>query len=453
MHTVFTRRRLRRQTTESTRLRDVGSPALVGTVFFIALCGCAMQILPPFLPLPVVANSKKGLTVELGRLGDTQEYRVAPKPFGWAASNAQGAQKKSGWPEYRALLQALKPLPCGRALWEPDKTYTRFGSAMVFMQLPYWTKSCIQSSEGLYFEASATAPFHWLTTSLVSRKPPNPQRRLPYQTFDMTRGVERMRQLGIRYYLAHSAETKQAAGLNPDLSVVATSGMFSVYEIAGNSVVAPLTEEPVVVTGIGPGLNSGFIDVGIAQWIGNDNAFPSTMVTSGPADWIRRKAIINPPKPLTKAAPKRGIGVTLMPAENNAATRSLPPVVVSKVVVDPMSVRFHVNRTGVPVLVRISWFPNWKSEGASGPYRAMPNYMVVIPTRNDVILNYGKTGFDQLGSTASIVGLIGLAVLRRRTGPVSETPGEGPTTVWPDLEASGQSDEELVFEPVGSPQS
>ena len=452
VHTVFTRRRRRRGTRESTRLRDIGAPAMVGTVFFIALCGCAMQILPPFLPLPVVTNSKTGLSVELGRLGDTQEYRVAPKPFGWAASNAQGAQKKSGWPEYRALLQALKPLPCGRALWEPDKTYTRFGSAMVFMQLPYWTNSCIQSSEGLYFEASATAPFHWLTTSLVSRKPPNPQRRLPYQTFDMTRGVERMRQLGIRYYLAHSAETKQAAGLSPDLSLVATSGTFSVYEIAGNTVVAPLLEEPVVVTGIGPGLNSGFIDVGIAQWIGNDNAFPSTMVTSGPSDWIRRRAIINPPKPLGKAAPKRGIGVTLTPAENNAATRSLPPVVVSKVVVDPMSVRFHVDRTGVPVLVRISWFPNWKTAGAAGPYRAMPNYMVVIPTRNDVVLTYGKTDFDHLGSMASVVGLIGLAVLRRKNGPAPETPVEGPTTAWPDLEVTGRSDEESAYEPVGSPQ-
>ena len=198
VHRLFTKR-LNRADTH--RIRDLGAPALAGTAMFIVLCGCAMQILPPFLPLPVLSNTKNGLRVELGRLGDTQEYRVAPKPFGWAASNAQGAEKKSGWPEYKSLIAALKPLPCGRSLWEPDKTFTRFGSAMVLMQLPYWTKSCIQSSEGLYFEASATAPFHWLTTSLVSTKPSNPQRRLPYQSFDLTRGVERMRQLGIRYYI------------------------------------------------------------------------------------------------------------------------------------------------------------------------------------------------------------------------------------------------------------
>ena len=251
---------------------------------------------------------------------------------------------------------------------------------------------------------------------------------------------------------------------------------------------AALSEEPVVITGIGPGLGSGFIDVGIAQWIAKDaNAFPSTMVTSGPADWVRREAVINPPKSQTKAAPKRGLGVTLNPPTNGssatandptsaadpaaaataatAATtataasgsapgaRSLAPVVVSNVVVEPTRVRFHVDRIGVPVLVRISWFPNWEVEGGSGPYRAMPNYMVVIPTRNDVTLNYGKTTTDHLGMAATVAGLIGLVALRRKRGPTSAIPAEAPTTVWPDLEAIEQSDEESVFEPVGSPRS
>ncbi len=324
---------------------------------------------------------------------------------------------------------------------------------MVLMQLPYWTKSCIQSSEGLYFEASATAPFHWLTTSLVSPKPSNPQRRLPYQSFDLNKGVERMRQLGIRYYIAYSDAANNAAQAIPALTRVAKAGKFSVYEIAGNSVVAALAEEPVVVTGIGPGLNTGFIDVGIAQWINSDGAYPATMVTSGPADWIRRKATINPPKSLTKALPKRGLGVSLAPAPSGGSSRSLAPVTVSKVVVDPMRVRFHVDRVGVPVLVRISWFPNWEVEGAAGPYRAMPNYMVVIPTRNDVTLNYGKTGVDHLGTIASVVGVIGLIVLRKKKRPTVEIPDEAPTTVWPDPEVIELSDAESVYEPVGSQQS
>ena len=225
------------------------------------------------------------------------------------------------------------------------------------------------------------------------------------------------------------------------------------YEIARNTVVAALTEEPVVITGIGPGLNSGFIDVGVAQWISNDGAFPETMVTSGPADWVRRKAIINPPKSPTKALPKRGLGVSLTPVTPSGSARSLAPVTVSNVNVDPTQVRFHVDRVGVPVLVRISWFPNWEVEGGSGPYRAMPNYMVVIPTRQDVILNYGKTGVDHLGTMASLIGVIGLAVLRKRQRPIPEPPAAAPTTAWPDPATSEQSDAGLVYGPVESPQS
>ena len=490
--------------TEEVRLTRLAAPAFAGSALFLISCGTAMQALPPFLPVPMFSNTKTGITFEVGRLGDTQEYRVAPKPFGWASSNAQGAEKKSGWPEYKRLLQALKPLPCGRALWEPDKSFTKYGSTMALMQLPYWTKSCIQSSEGLYFEASATAPFHWLTTALVSEKSSNPQRRLPYPKFDLARGVDRMRQLGIRYYLPHTDLTKKAAAANPELRLVAKSSPFEIYEIANNAVVTALRTEPVVVTGIGSGLEDGFIDVGIAQWMDTESAFPTTLVTDGPPDWIRRKATIqHPPSTVNQVSksvirPKRGLGVSLdqptsanssaqaganptprSPAStaSSAATstatptstatstststatsadvnaRELAPVVVSKVKVDPTKVRFHVDRIGVPVLVRISWFPNWKVSGGSGPYRAMPNYIVVIPTRNDVELNFGKTTADHLGALASVCGVIGVVALRRKRRPTSATPGEESTTASQALAGTEEFDEESAFERVESPQS
>jgi 6-pyruvoyl-tetrahydropterin synthase related domain len=447
---------------DETRVTRNAAPAIAGTLLFVATAGAALQILPPFLPIPVVADTKHGLRLTLGRLGDTTEYKTGPKPFGWAASNAQGSEKKTGWPEYTALLTALKPLPCGRALWEPDKNYTRFGSSMALMQLPYWTNSCIQSSEGLYFEASLTAPFHWLTTALVAPKPSNPQRRLPYPTYDLTRGVTKMRQLGIRYFIAHSPKVNQDAATLPDLRIAAKTPTFTVYEIADNAVVTALQQTPVVVTGIGSGLNDGFTDVGIAQWMGSDNAYPVTLVTSGPSDWPRTLAEIKPPAvvPYTSGAktvtpvPKRGLGVVLGPLRGGNPDRHLEPVTVSKVAVNPMSVRFHVDRTGVPVLVRISWFPNWQARSAKGPYRAMPNYMVVIPTGNDVVLDYGQTGTDRLGLAATLLGLTGAVGLRRKRRSTDPDPlAEVSTTVSPDPEVIEESGGESVYELVESPRS
>ncbi len=50
------------------------------------------------------------------------------------------------------------------------------------------------------------------------------------------------------------------------------------------------------------------------------------------------------------------------------------------------SISFDVDQVGVPVLVKVSYFPNWKVEGAEGPYRVAPNQMIVVPTENDVEL-------------------------------------------------------------------
>ena len=68
----------------------------------------------------------------------------------------------------------------------------------------------------------------------------------------------------------------------------------------------------------------------------------------------------------------------------------------------------------MPVLVKMSYFPNWSVSGADGPYRVTPNHMVVVPTDTHVELGYGWTGLD-IGSYAlSGAGILGAVVLARR---------------------------------------
>jgi hypothetical protein len=74
-------------------------------------------------------------------------------------------------------------------------------------------------------------------------------------------------------------------------------------------------------------------------------------------------------------------------------------------------ISFHVSRTGVPVVVKESWFPNWEVEGAQGPYRATPNSMVVVPTQHDVTLRYGTTSAEWLGRLGTLAGLVGVGLL------------------------------------------
>jgi uncharacterized membrane protein len=107
---------------------------------------------------------------------------------------------------------------------------------------------------------------------------------------------------------------------------------------------------------------------------------------------------------------------------------ALPEVTVSNVVVEQNSVSFSVDQVGVPVLVRVSYFPNWSVDGAEGVYRVAPNSMVVVPTSHDVVLTYGRTWLDWLTILASLAG-IALCIWWRRRGDAefaSEMPGMRP---------------------------
>ena len=82
------------------------------------------------------------------------------------------------------------------------------------------------------------------------------------------------------------------------------------------------------------------------------------------------------------------------------------------------AISFSVDQVGQPILVRMSYFPNWKVSGAKGPFRVAPNMMVVVPTQKDVRLHYGYTKLDIF---AYVLTAIGIAVMfmrwRRRFNP------------------------------------
>jgi hypothetical protein len=103
--------------------------------------------------------------------------------------------------------------------------------------------------------------------------------------------------------------------------------------------------------------------------------------------------------------------------------RSLPPVAVTDVRTTDHSVSFRVSRTGVPVMVKTSYFPNWTAHGADGPWRATPNFMVVVPTSRNVELEYSTTTAENLGRAGTAAGVVGVAGLaawpwwrKRRSG-------------------------------------
>jgi hypothetical protein len=117
------------------------------------------------------------------------------------------------------------------------------------------------------------------------------------------------------------------------------------------------------------------------------------LVADGPADWERVAAVDDR---LLSVEPVAGSGV------------------VTDVITDDHRISFTTTAVGLPHLVKVSYFPNWTAEGAEGPYRAAPSLMVVVPTSEQVVLEFKNTTAENLGMALTLIGLVGLGVYAYR---------------------------------------
>ena len=145
---------------------------------------------------------------------------------------------------------------CGRAHWEYESDLNRYGTPMAMMLLPFWTDGCIGSMEGLYFESSGTTPFHFLNAAETSVAPSNPVRDLPERPMQYspastsTRASRTCRCWASEVLHGVLAQAIAAADRHPDLTEVAESPPWKVYEVAGSELVEPLANEPAVLEGM-----------------------------------------------------------------------------------------------------------------------------------------------------------------------------------------------------------
>jgi len=328
----------------------------------------------------------------------------------WAAWNYSGYERKESYREYHDIVTTMASVGetngCGRAMWEYSKELDRYGTPMALMLLPHWTDGCIGSMEGLYFESSATTPFHFLNQSVLSDSPSRAQRDLPYQGFDIDTGIEQLQLMGVRYYMAQSDKAIEAAESHPALTRVGEAQPFVIFEVAGSGLVEGLPYEPVVVSGrtaeqLANDEAVTRFDVG---WVGqavnqyNDpSAYLALPAEDGPPEWERRESLST-----SDGAP-------------------VDPVEISNISATDSTISFDVDRVGEPVLVKASYFPNWKVVGADGPWRVGPNLMAVVPTDTSVRLSYGRTLIDWLANLLTVCGLVAVGALavraRRRSKP------------------------------------
>jgi hypothetical protein len=327
----------------------------------------------------------------------------------WSNFNYEGYEGQASYPEFKSLMQTMTDLGkrygCGRAMWEYSSSENRFGTPEALMLLPYETNGCIDSMEGLLFESSATTPYHFLNQAELSAAPSDPEVNLPYGSLNVTLGVQHLQLLGVKYFMAETPQVEQEAAVDPSLQLVAKSGpwtyndsgantttTWNIYRVKDSPLVTPLANDPVVLSGVKPApsswLGTAAKEGPALSWYTDPSKWNVELAENGPADWPR--------------TPVDAVHATVKQAGTTK---------VSNVTQTDSSLSFHVSQVGTPVLVKISYFPNWHASGANGPWRVTPNLMVVVPTSHDVTLSYGTSRADVLGLLATAVGLVALVGL------------------------------------------
>jgi hypothetical protein len=308
----------------------------------------------------------------------------------FAATSLEGYEAQDAWPMHERLIEAVADLPPGRVLWQSDSTLAALGSVNAPALLPYWSADH-PTLHGLLVESSRSAPFTLTVLGEVSPAPAKPSFRVwPDEArYDLEAGVAHMAFMGVRYYVTFTDRATATANLRPDLRPLRSDGDFAVFEVDARPLVTPARSGPTVHAGPD-------FDVVARSWFHRRGRLTEWLVESGPPDWPRATGdpVDWPPAPAT-------------------ASHGL----VTAIVEDGDRIQFRTSAVGVPHLVRVSFFPNWRARGAEGPYRAAPSFMVVVPTQETVTLSFEDTWVEWTGrllTGTALAWLLIQAVRRRR---------------------------------------
>jgi 6-pyruvoyl-tetrahydropterin synthase-like protein len=311
-------------------------------------------------------------------------YRTRGDVPGWTEYNYSGFEAKPDWPQAVALFNTLDRLPHGRVMWEFSRDYERMGTTRTLENIPAFTTQ--DSMEGLLIESSLNAPFHFINQAETSPTATQAVPGVQYPGFDFTTGLEHLRMFGVRWYVAYTDQTKQAAA-KAGLPKVATSGKFNIYEVGDGHLVEVPQYRPIMFT------DPNWRDNALT-WYRNKQWLDTPLAFASSGDKAARAAFADPGK----------LPVKTLPREPLARPGEIPSTLKDQ------TIDFTTDRIGEPHIIKVSYFPNWHAEGAEGPWQLSPGLMVVVPTQAHVRLVYGDTPVETSGKALSAFGLAILVI-------------------------------------------
>jgi hypothetical protein len=137
-------------------------------------------------------------------------------------------------------------------------------------------------------------------------------------------------------------------------------------------------------------------------------------------DWFRKPEWLDVPLLFLRTGePAPEAGLPFRGLEEAPEQRSFSPECHVKDALGNEEVQFETDCPGRPHLIKISYHPKWRVEGADRIYLVSPAFMLVYPTARHVRLVFGNRWPDYIGWAATTIGIAwllaeGLVFLSRK---------------------------------------
>lgn len=300
----------------------------------------------------------------------------------WINWNYTGFESRAGWPDFQRLNKFLAGgVGDPRVLHEHSDRHESIGTTRAFENLPFFSGR--NTMEGLYIQSSVASPFVFYLQSLTTEHPTMPLNNYTYGRFDLRRAARRMALFNVGQFVAVSDRAKRAARQNPGYEEQVVIGPYAVFKVKANpgDYAVALRFKPVLL------VTRRWKELAYAWFRGGDLEVPLVFKAQAePGDEGRFAAVWHD---RLGEAPR-------IPFP--AAGRLAQQVAAERIEVQTP------NR--VPVLVKISYHPNWRVSGAQRIYLAAPCFMLIYPQTDRVVLRYGQTWPNYLGQALTLLALL-----------------------------------------------